>query len=282
MRNLLKNIIPKWNSANKISDIIYELPNLCNNFEYQIGKSLLPSLGEYSINSYKYDINDFFRNQNNKCFKIAVPIKNDDEENTTFYNRYFVITSTSFIILEPVDEKYKNICKINYVGNLYEIEKIEKFLGDSEEYKDYTCFRIKWNKNCNNILTCTMCGDSQKLVVKNITDCLLKRKETMTHIFKFIQNNESATIKTYEEIIKIKEKLVESKTNEAIYEEINNLYQKIIEVLSSYNGDDFKKYLDKLRKFMDSYDKLKNKENKEKEELKNRENNNNKNGGNIK
>ena len=127
-----------------------------------------------------------------------------------------------------------------------------------------------------------MCGDSKKLIVKNISDCLLKRKETMTNVFKYIQNNESATIKTYEEIIKIKEKLVESKTNDAIYEEINNLYQKIIEVLSSYNGDDFKKYLDKLRKFMDSYDKLKNEENKKKEALKTKENNNNKNGGNIK
>ena len=264
MRNLQKNLIPKWGPANKISELINELPDLCNNFEYQVGKGLLPSLGEYSINSYKYDINDLFRNQNNKCFKIVVPIKNEDEENTTFYNRYFVITSTSFIILESVDTKYKNICKINYVGNLYEIEKVESFLEDNEEYKDLTCFRIKWNKNCSNQLNCTMCGDSTKLVVKNISDCLLKRKETISQIFKYIQNNESATIKTYEEIIKIKEKLVQNKTNEAIYEEINNLYQKIIEVLSSYNGDDFKKYLDKLRKFMDSYDKLKIEENKKK------------------
>jgi len=281
MRNLQKNLIPKWGPANKISELINELPDLCNNFEYQVGKGLLPSLGDYSINSYKYDINDLFRNQNNKCFKIVVPIKNEDEENTTFYNRYFVITSTSFIILESVDTKYKNICKINYVGNLYEIEKVENFLEDNEEYKDLTCFRIKWNKNCSNQLNCTMCGDSTKLVVKNISDCLLKRKETISQIFKYIQNNESATIKTYEEIIKIKEKLVQNKTNEAIYEEINNLYQKIIEVLSSYNGDDFKKYLDKLRKFMDSYDKLKSEENKRKEELKKKENNN-KNGGNIK
>ena len=282
MRNLQKNLIPKWGPANKISELINELPDLCNNFEYQVGKGLLPSLGEYSINSYKYDINDLFRNQNNKCFKIVVPIKNEDEENTTFYNRYFVITSTSFIILESVDTKYKNICKINYVGNLYEIEKVESFLEDNEEYKDLTCFRIKWNKNCSNQLNCTMCGDSTKLVVKNISDCLLKRKETISQIFKYIQNNESATIKTYEEIIKIKEKLVQNKTNEAIYEEINNLYQKIIEVLSSYNGDDFKKYLDKLRKFMDSYDKLKIEENKKKELLKNKEGNVNKNGANNK
>ena len=61
--------------------------------------------------------------------------------------------------------------------------------------------------------------------------------------------------------IKIKEKLIENKTNDFVYEEINTLYQKIIEVLSSYNGDDFKKYLEKLHEFMKHYDKLKLKEN---------------------
>lgn len=280
MRNLQKNLIPKWNSANKISQLIEELPNFCNDFEYQISKSLLPNLGEYSINSYNYDINDILRNQNNKCFKILIPIKNEEEENITFYNRYMVITTTTFIILEPVNDRYKNICKINYVGNLYEIEKIERFIEDKEEYKDLVCFKINWNKNCNNQLNNTICGDSKKLVVKNITDLLLKRKKSIMVFFQYIQNNESGTIKMYEEIIKIKEKLVEDKTNDFIYEEINTLYQKIIEVLSSYNGDEFKKYLEKLQKFMNSYDKLKSEENKKKELLKRKENNNN--GGNKK
>ena len=67
--------------------------------------------------------------------------------------------------------------------------------------------------------------------------------------------------------------MIKDKTNDAIYEEINNLYQKVIEVSSSFNGDDFKKYLDKLKKFMDSYDKLKMEENKKKELLKGKENN---------
>lgn len=281
MRNLQKNLIPSWNSANKISQLIEELPNLCNIFELQIDQSLLPSLGEYSINSLNYDINDFLRNQNNKCFKVQIPYNIEDEEKTYFYNRYFLITSISIIILEPVNERYKNICKINYVGFLYEIEKIEKFLKEEEEFKDLTCFTIKWNKNCNNEFNYTICGDSQKLVVKNIIDLISKRKNTISQVFKYIQNNKSATIKTYEQIIKIKEKLVESKTNEFIYEEINNLYQKIIEVLSSYNGDDFKKYLEKLQKFMNNYDKLKTKENREKELLKNN-NASNKNGANSK
>lgn len=282
MRNLQKNLIPKWNSSNKISQLIEQLPNLCNDFEYQIGKSLLPSLGEFSINSFNYDINDILRNQNNKCFKILIPIKNEEEGNITFYNRYMVITTTTFIILEPVNDRYKNICKINYVGNLYEIEKIERFIEEKEEYKDLVCFKINWNKNCNNQLNYTICGDSKMLIVKNITDLLLKRKKTLNELFKYIQNNESGTIKMYEEIIKIKEKLVEHKTNDFIYEEINTLYQKIIEVLSSYNGDEFKKYLEKLQKFMNSYDKLKTEENKKKELLKSKESNINNNGANPK
>ena len=264
MRNLQVNLIPKWNSANKISEIIKELPNFCNDFEYQINRGLLPNLGAYSINSFEYDINDLLRNQNNKCFKILIPIQDEDKEKTVFHSRYSVITSESFIILESINERYKNICKINYVGNIYEIEEIQKFSEEGEEYKDYMCFKIKWNKNYTNQLNCTICGDSKKAVVNNIIDLILKKKTNLSQSFKYIQGDESATIKTCEEIIKIKEKLVENKTNDFIYEEINTLYQKIIEILSSYNGDDFKKYLEKLQKFMNSYDKLKTEENKKK------------------
>ena len=290
MRNLQKDLIPKWSTSNKVSELIQELPNLCNNFEYQVGLGLLPSLGEYSINSYEYDINDFMRNPNNKIFKISVPDKKEEDEETTFYNRYFVITSTTFIILMPVNEKYKNICQVNYVGDLFEIEKAKIYSESGEEYKDLDCYQILWNKYYKNQLDCVICGNKEKSVVKNIDSCLIKTKETLLNRFKYIQRKENANIKTLEEIIKIKEKLIENKTCDGIFEEINNLYQKIIEVLSSSNGDDFKIYLDKLRKFINSYDKLKLEENKAKELLKKKENNvnnnnnsnNNKNGGSIK
>ena len=159
--HIQKNIIPKWTSTNTVSELIEELPNLCNDFEYQLEQSLLPIMGEYFINSYKYDINDFFRNQNNKCFKIKVPNKNESENKTKFYARYLVITSVTFIILEPIDEKYKNICRLNYVGDLFEIKKIDKYINTEDEYKDLSCFQIKWNKNYNNQLTIPMCGDTK-------------------------------------------------------------------------------------------------------------------------
>ena len=261
MRNIQKNLIPKWNSSNKITELIDELPNLCNCLEYQIGQSLLPSIGEYSINYYKYDINDFFRNHNNKCYKILVPNKNEKENKTIFYDRYFIITSTTFIILESVDEKYKNICRINYVGDLFAIEKIDRFINTEEEYKELSCFQIKWDKNYTNQLNIPMCGETKTFVIKNLCECLEKRRDTIKNIFKMIQKNENIDVETYEKIINIKLKLVEDKINDSIYEEINSLYQKIIELLASSNGNDFKKYLEKLQSFINKYDKLKTKAN---------------------
>ena len=76
-----------------------------------------------------------------------------------------------------------------------------------------------------------------------------------------IQKNENIDVETYEKIINIKLKLVEDKINDSIYEEINSLYQKIIELLASSNGNNFKKYLEKLQSFINKYDKLKTKAN---------------------
>ena len=256
MRNIQKNLISNWKTSNKISDLIQELPNLCNNFEYQIGNHLLPDLGEYSIKSFKYDINDFLRNPKNKCFKILIS-KSDKKEDIIFHNRYLIITSTSFIVLIPIDEKYKNFCKIEYIKELYEIDNIEQLLKD-----DLNCLKIIWsknNKNQINHINHTLYGHNQKNVANNIYNCLLKTKENLLHNFKYIQKNQYNDVIILEEIIKIKEKLIENKTNDIIFKEISTLYQKIIEILTNKNEDEFLEYIEKFHKFIEIYDKLKQK-----------------------
>ena len=154
------------------------------------------------------------------------------------------------------------------MGDLYAIQKVEKFINTKDEFKDLSCFKIKWNKKYNNQLDITMCGDTKTFVVKNICDCIEKRREQIKKYFKLIEKNEDVDIDTYEKIIEIKKKLVEDKINDAIYEEINNLYQKIIEILASLSGDEFKKYVKKLQDFINKYDNLKMKENENKKSKK--------------
>ena len=64
VRNIQKNLIPEWSSHYTINNIIDQLFPFIENFDYQINKKLLPSIGEYYIQSTVYDINDFLLNEN--------------------------------------------------------------------------------------------------------------------------------------------------------------------------------------------------------------------------
>ena len=52
MRNIQINLVQKWTSSTKVSELIDKLPDFCDNFEYQIKEGLLPNIGEYSLNDY--------------------------------------------------------------------------------------------------------------------------------------------------------------------------------------------------------------------------------------
>lgn len=58
-RNIQKNLIPNWSTTSKLSDLIKTIPILIENIEFQISNKLLPDVGEYYINSFHYDLNDF-------------------------------------------------------------------------------------------------------------------------------------------------------------------------------------------------------------------------------
>ena len=278
MRNIQINLVQKWSSSTKVSELIDKLPDFCDNFEYQIKEGLLPNIGEYSINDYTYNINDFLSNLNNYGFKIKAPVKNEKNE-IIFYDKYLLITNTTFLLLGPVDEKFKNICVINFVGNLYDIFNILNIQEDDEVYENYDVFRFKWNKNSSNNLVSNLCSNKNGNILHEIKEEIISRRDQLLMQYKYIEKSENLSIDIYEKIIEIKSKLVANKTNDAIYEDINKLYQKIIEILSSKSdNNDFQKYLDKLKKFISDYDKLKIEEKKRSES----QNSNNKNGSTIK
>ena len=80
VRNIQKNLIPNWTNNTKISDLLRNIPVLIENIDYQINNKLLPDIGEYYINSFHYDINDFFLNQNNKFFRTKIFTLNNNDD----------------------------------------------------------------------------------------------------------------------------------------------------------------------------------------------------------
>ena len=272
MRNIQKNLVKKWTPETKISDIIKLLPDFCNYYEFLVFSGILPDIGEYYLNWFQYDVNDFAKNTKNKIFKVLINYKNYNEQNEEkdiFLRRFFVVTSINFIIFESVDEKYKNICKINYVGNISDFEKIEdNFFKEgigNEEYKNLLFLKIRWPKNYSNKMDFTICEDKNNHIISMISTLLKEKRENIKKYFKYIENKESLTIADYKYIIRTKEAFIKKKTNDIIYEKIIALYLKVIEILDCYNDKESKNYLDKMHKFLKDYDKLKDKENNKKE-----------------
>jgi len=231
-----------------------EIPKFIRNLDYQIKEGFLPLIGIYHINSYRYDINNFLGNDNNVCFHIKTPYeKNNGIE---LIEGYIMITTHNFLIMEPVEEKSKNICIIKYAGKINAVEKIEVYEYSEKILENYTCFRIIIDKNiCNeNIYDKLICIDKKSDDLKDIKSKILIRKDIIINNFKYIEGNDNLDIEDYEAIINIKKKLIEKEANEIVYDEINKCYRKIIEILSNDDDEDVKIYVDELQKFIEDYE----------------------------
>ena len=257
MRNIQKNLILNWSKNIKISEIIKTLPTFCNNFEEQVKQSLFPNIGEYILFTYRYDINDFLMNINNICHQIKIP--GTINGLPVFIDKYLVITTTTIIILEPVEKKRKNICVLNFVGNLFTIEKLQKYKGDNKNLEKYYCFKIVWDSNESRVLNTVICIDPNKINVQNVTESILVRRDILKKNFKYYEKCEDLDVETYEKIIDVKKSIIEQKPNEIIFDDINKLYRKIIEKMSFSSEEDVKKYLDEFHEFIGEYEKIKNK-----------------------
>ena len=254
MSNILNKLILYWSNSNTISQIFLEIPKFIKNLDYQIKEGFLPLIGIYHINSYQYDINNFLGNDNNVCFHIKTPYeKNNGIE---LIEGYIMITTHNFLIMEPVEEKRKNICLIKYSGKINAVEKIEVYEYSEKILENYTCFRIIIDKNiCNeNIYDKLICIDKKSDDLKDIKSKILIRKDIIINNFKYIEGNDNLDIEDYEAIINIKKKLIEKEANEIVYDEINKCYRKIIEILSNDDDEDVKIYVDELQKFIEDYE----------------------------
>ena len=261
MRNIQNNLIPEWSNNFSINDLIVKIPSLLDSIDYQVSQKLLPSIGEYLINGMHYDINDFLLNNNNKVFKVKILVNDNSDENPEFIPMYLIITKTNLIFLKQGHRPHRNLCKIKYIINLIGIERIRRFLKEGESFERLSCFKIVGNNKENikeAIFSKTICVEDNNFIVKEINDLINKRKDDILYHFKFFENSCSNGVRELEKIIEIKERIIEENPEENIFNQIQGLYNKLIEISSNMEHIDFSVYVKKLQKFLDHYDRIKN------------------------
>ena len=256
VRNIQKNLIPNWTTYTKLSDLIKNLPILIENIDSQVSHKLLPDIGEYYINSLHYDLNDFFLNVNNKFFRAKI-IKNNYNDEDDIYDMYLIITKSNLIFLKSCYEDKKNICKIKYIINIVEIIRLKNYSNSNEDLKGFSCFQIVLEEKTENkkLSDLIICVDENNLIINQISQLIVERKEKLLKKFKYFEKMGKNKINDIEKIIEIKKNLIKNKKDENIFNQIHELYNKLIEISSNKEGEDFSKYVKDFQNFLGSYDK---------------------------
>ena len=256
VRNIQKNLIPNWTTYTKLSDLIKSLPILIENIDSQVSHKLLPDVGEYYINSLHYDLNDFFLNVNNKFFRTKV-IKNNYSDEEDIHDMYLIITKSNLIFLKSCYEDKKNICKIKYIINIVEIIKLKNYSNLIEDLKGFSCFQLVLEEKTENkkLSDLIICVDENNLIINQISQLIVERKEKLLKKFKYFEKMGKNKINDIEKIIEIKKNLIKNKKDENIFNQIHELYNKLIEISSNKEGEDFSKYVKDFQNFLGSYDK---------------------------
>jgi hypothetical protein len=277
MRNIQTNLLPEWSNLNTINDLIIQMPIFIDDLDYQVKNKLLPISGEYYLYPMTYDLNDFFLNNDNKFFKVKILSGDEnDQDKIKLIPMYIIITKFNLLFFKSVFEKTKNFCKIKYVINLIGIERLRRFLKEGKIFKGLAFFKIVSNKYTNKktkIFDKTICVEDNNLMINEINELIESRKAEIAQNFKFFENLECNGIKEIENIIKIKQNIVKNKVDENIFFQIHNLYNKLIEICSDEDENNYSKYVKKLQMFLDNYEKMKNGESNPKIDKEDKDNN---------
>lgn len=261
VRNIQENLIINWPSSNSnsysnLTNLILNLPILIDNIDTQISFKLLPDIGKYYINSFHYDLNDFFLNKNNKFFRTKI-IKDNDNNKIKLTDIFLIITKSNLIFLKSCYDNKKNICKIKYIINIIEIIKLINYPNSNEKLKGLSCFQIVLDENSNNkkIGDLIICVDEYSFILNQINELIIERRDKIFKKFLYFEKRGKNKISDIEKIIEIKKKIIKNKKDENIFEQIHELYNKLIEISSNKEGEDFSKYVKDFQNFLGSYDK---------------------------
>ena len=212
-----------------------------------------------------YNINDFLTNNQNKLYKIH-KTKGIKNKKINLENRFLIITDIYIIILINEDSKKKNKCRIEYLGEIFNIQSINE--SDIENEEDLEALTFDWvNESENNFNFPIIIKIEDK---NDLIELIITKKTQLISKFSLYLNNEENDIKVLSQILEIKEKILEKHPDDFTLRIVTELYQKIIEIYSKNNNEGFQFYIQKLHDTIEKYDKIKLQKKKIKEENKNK------------
>lgn len=261
-RNFGQCLTKRWspqNHLNLITEMIENLPNLITKYEIDVDHSLFYYEGEYSY-TFAYNVNDFILNGENYLYKVKINQKGmkNDEDNLV----YLVITDLHLLLIKPENEQ-KNKGKIFYIGNLVDIDSFAEqqfYSGNSIVDPGEITVQIKYKPNVQVKFVYLIQFNKENFDFISLV--IMQRKKKFEKIFDFYYPNNSFDpnddneIEKLKAIIHIREKEVNAKGKEFyVSKNLMELYQKMIEIYSLREDENYKKYITKFQDIVQKFSK---------------------------
>ena len=210
--------------------------------------------GNYS-KSYKYNINDFIINKNNKVFKVKKAINVQNKKELILENKYFIITDIHILFFNVGDYEFKNECKLEFYGEIMNITIVNEFQIENQNDYFLDAINFEWTNDCENKFNDTIIVDFEDQA--NIIELIMTKKAQLMSKFDLFLSNDSNDINLFYKIIEIKKNILEKNPNDFTFRTITDLYQKIIEIYSQNSNDGYDLYINKLHDIIKKYEEMK-------------------------
>ena len=273
-RELLESILThKWsykkynNILIPLEEIITQIPTFLKRIFENIQNRTLVYYGKI-IENKEFLINDFIENNQIQFFNVMHYTSTHDK-----VQRYIILTDIYFLLFHPLEtEKSKGILIMK---------------EDLRDIKDCSGRRLHKTKKKDSMIITFENGTVLDILfvnkpLQNFVDCYEKRIKWMNNrydVFQYEDYSEESGGYTYNskdldseekliELIKYKEDIYNSKEEKSIFliKDLIHLYERIIEILSAKDNEDFVGYLDKMKKLLnDEVRAVKKKEEEEKQ-----------------
>jgi len=262
-RDLFNSIIEKNNiniNNNEINIfdllldiIITKIPEFIKKIVFYEESKIFMYFGKYYLNEI-YNINDFISNKNLFFYKV-MEYKKDIKDYIQLNIKYIIVSDFHVLFFDLFEDKPKNICKLIFIGEIYKINSFERLeennnvINNNENKNNYSDkIYIDWilddNKKTTVQFIFSVINDNNNNNKENIPDFIdiVNKKQSFIGIkYKLIIKDYNEYNNQYElnELIKLakilekKEKILGS--NDMLQNEMNKIYQKIIDISTKFN-----------------------------------------------